>query len=137
VPEKFANRVFGFLVGLGLGPQYIYLLQVRGRKTGRIYSSPVNLLEFEGRPYLVAPRGQTQWVRNAEATGEITLKKGKSRRSYRLRAIPDNGKAEILKLYLERYASAVQRFFPVPDGSDLEDFEQLAARYPVFELLAG
>jgi deazaflavin-dependent oxidoreductase (nitroreductase family) len=137
VPEKFANRVFGFLVGLGMGPQYIYLLQVRGRKTGRIYSSPVNLLEFEGKPYLVAPRGQTQWVRNAEATGEITLKKGKSRRSYRLRAIPDSGKAEILKLYLERYASAVQRFFPVPDGSDLEDFEQLAARYPVFELLAG
>jgi deazaflavin-dependent oxidoreductase (nitroreductase family) len=137
VPEKFANRVFGFLVGLGMGPQYIYLLQVRGRKTGRIYSSPVNLLEFEGKPYLVAPRGQTQWVRNAEATGEITLKKGKSRRSYRLRAIPDSGKAEILKLYLERYAPAVQRFFPVPDGSDLEDFEQLAPRYPVFELVAG
>jgi deazaflavin-dependent oxidoreductase (nitroreductase family) len=136
-PEKFANRVFGFLVGLGMGPQYTYLLQVRGRKTGRIYSSPVNLLEFEGRPYLVAPRGQTQWVRNAEATGEITLKKGKSRRSYRLRAIPDSGKAEILKLYLERYASAVQRFFPVPVGSDLEDFERLAARYPVFELVAG
>src|SRR5579864_4302112 len=69
--EAFFNRAFGYLVGLGLGPGYMRLLQVRGRKTGRVYSSPVNLLEFGGKPYLVAPRGRTQWVRNAEAAGEI------------------------------------------------------------------
>ncbi len=65
------------------------LLQVRGRKTGRIYSSPVNLLQFGGKPYLVAPRGTTQWVRNAEATGEIVLKRGSVRRKYRLRPVSD------------------------------------------------
>src|SRR2546430_9428306 len=115
--EAFFNRAFGFLVGLGVGPAYVQLLQVRGRKTGRLYSSPVNLLEFLGKPYLVAPRGRTQWVRNAEAIGQITLKKGKSRRNYRLRAVPDEDKPEILKLYLESYKSAVQRYFAIPAGS--------------------
>jgi hypothetical protein len=48
------NRAFGFLVGLGLAPGYMQLLQVRGRKSGRMYSSPVNLLHINTRPYLVA-----------------------------------------------------------------------------------
>ena len=83
------NRVFGFLVGLGIGPRYMQILQVRGRKTGRLYSSPVNLLQVKGKSYLVAPRGRTQWVRNSEATGEILLKRGSVQRKYRLRPIPD------------------------------------------------
>ena len=74
--EKLFNRTFGFLVGLGLGPSHIYLLQVRGRKSGKLFSTPVDLLELQGKRYLVAPRGRTQWVRNAEAAGEITLKRG-------------------------------------------------------------
>jgi deazaflavin-dependent oxidoreductase (nitroreductase family) len=133
--EAFFNRAFGFLVGLGIGPDYMRLLQVRGRKTGRIYSSPVNLLEFRGTLVLVAPRGRTQWVRNAEAAREITLKKGKKLAKYRLRAIPDNEKPEILKLYLEKYKSAVQRYFPVPAGSPPESFRGIAENYPVFELI--
>ena len=74
--EKIFNRAFGFLVGLGLGFPYNYLLQVRGRKSGKVYSTPIDLLERNGRRYLVAPRGRTQWVRNAETAGEVTLKKG-------------------------------------------------------------
>jgi deazaflavin-dependent oxidoreductase (nitroreductase family) len=132
--EAFFNRAFGFLVGLGIGPDYMLLLQVRGRKSGRIYSTPVNLLEFGGRPILVAPRGRTQWVRNAETAGEITLEKGSARNQYRLRAIPNNDKPEILKLYLERYRSAVQRYFLVPAGSPVERFRSIAGNYPVFEL---
>ena len=129
------NRVFGFLVGLGIGPAYMRLLQVRGRKTGRVYSSPVNLLQFRGKPYLVAPRGRTQWVRNAEVTGEIVLKRGSAERKYRLRPVPDADKPEILKLYLDSYRSAVQRFFPVRAGSPAESFRPVASSYPVFELL--
>jgi deazaflavin-dependent oxidoreductase (nitroreductase family) len=132
--EAFFNRAFGFLVGLGIGPDYMRLLQVRGRKTGRIYSTPVNLVGFGGKAILVAPRGRTQWVRNAETAGEITLKKGSARNKYRLRAIPDSDKPEILKLYLDKYRSAVQRYFPVPAGSPAERFRGIAANYPVFEL---
>lgn len=132
--EKLFNRVFGMLVGLGLGMRHNYLLKVRGRKTGRIYSTPVNVLEFLGKRFLVAPRGRTQWVRNAETTGEVTLKRGRSRREVRLRAIPESERPEILKEYLERYATTVQRYFPVPAGSPREAFVALAASYPVFEL---
>ena len=130
------NRVFGFLVGVGIGPAYMQLLQVRGRKSGRVYSSPVNVLQFRGTSYLVAPRGRTQWVRNGEATGEIMLKRGSVRSKFRLRPIPDAEKPEILKLYLESYKSAVQRFFPVRAGAPAESFRPIASSYPVFELVA-
>lgn len=133
--EALFNRAFGFLVGLGIAPGYMQLLQVRGRKSGRIYSSPVNLLQFDGKPYLVAPRGATQWVRNAEAAGEIVLKRSSTRRKYRLRPVSDPEKPQILKLYLESYKSAVQRYFPVPAGSPAAAFRDIASNYPVFELI--
>src|SRR5580698_10933687 len=87
--ERLFNRTFGFLVGMGLGFKHNYLLQVRGRKSGKLYSTPIDLLELNGKRFLVAPRGQTQWVRNAEAGGEVTLKKGKTRLKFHLRTIPD------------------------------------------------
>jgi hypothetical protein len=74
-------------------------------------------------------------VRNAQASGEIVLKRGSARRKYRLRPIPDAEKPEILKLYLDSYKSAVQRYFPVPAGSTAAAFHDIAANYPVFELL--
>jgi deazaflavin-dependent oxidoreductase (nitroreductase family) len=132
--EAFFNRTMGFLAGLGIGPAFIYLLQVRGRKSGRIFSTPVNLMEFAGRQVLVAPRGRAQWVRNAEAAGEITLKRGSKRLRYGLRPIADEQKPEILKVYLDRYASAVKKFFPVSPGAPVEAFRPIAGNYPVFEL---
>src|SRR5271168_108419 len=134
--EAVFNRFMGFLAGLGIGPKFIYLLQVRGRKTGRIHSAPVNLMDANGKRFLVAPRGRTQWVRNAEAAGEVTLKRGSSRQNYRRIPIAEADKPEILKTYLDRYANAVQRFFPIPAGSDINKFREIAANYPVFELTA-
>lgn len=134
--EKIFNRVFGFLVGIGLGFSHNYLLQVRGRKSGRIYSTPVDLLELNGRSYLVAPRGRTQWVRNAEAAGEIILKKGSTRRKFRLRAISDVEKPPILKAYLDTFKREVQTYFAIPAGSPLESFAAVATSYPAFELIA-
>jgi deazaflavin-dependent oxidoreductase (nitroreductase family) len=133
--ERVFNRIFGLLVGLGLGLRHNYLLEVRGRKTGRLHSTPIDLLELGGRRFLVAPRGRTQWVRNAEAAGEITLKKGFRRHAYRLRPIPDADKLEILKAYLDRFRMTVQRYFPVPAGSPVEALTGQAAVYPVFELI--
>ena len=95
--EALFNRAMGALVGLGIGPGYMQLLLVRGRKTGRLYSTPVNLLQVGGKSYLVAPRGTTQWVRNAEATREILLKRGRQERKYRLRPVPDPEKPTLLK----------------------------------------
>jgi deazaflavin-dependent oxidoreductase (nitroreductase family) len=133
--EALFNRTFGFLAGLGLAPKFIYLLEVRGRKTGKIYRSPVNLMEIAGKQILVAPRGRTQWVRNAEASNEITLKRAGYRQSFALKAIPDSEKPPILKEYLDRYSSAVKKFFPVPPNSPIDSFRPIAANYPVFELI--
>ena len=135
--ERGFNRVFGFLVGLGLGFSYNYLLEVRGRKSGKIYSTPINLLELGGKRFLVAPRGQTQWVRNAEAAGEVTLKKGSTRKKFRLRPIPDADKPEILKAYLDAFKREVQQYFPVAAGSPASAFASIAQNYPVFELVTG
>ena len=133
--ERLFNRIFGFLVGIGLGFSHNYLLQVRGRKSGKIYSTPVDLLEMKGKKFLVAPRGRTQWVRNAEAAGEITLKKGSRRERFRLRPIADIDKTEILKAYLDSYRREVQRYFPVPAGSPPQAFAEIVQNYPAFELI--
>jgi deazaflavin-dependent oxidoreductase (nitroreductase family) len=133
--EKAFNRVFGFLVGVGIGFSYNYVLQVRGRKSGKMYSTPVNLLERNGKRYLVAPRGRTQWVRNAEAAGEVTLKKGSTLLRFRLHAVPDTEKSALLRAYLNTFKSQVQRYFPVAAGSPAEAFAALTESYPVFELI--
>ena len=134
--EKLFNRTVGLLVGLGLGPSHMYLLQVRGRKTGKLFSTPVDLLELQGKRYLVAPRGRTQWVRNAEAAGEVTLKKGSTRQKFHLRPIPDAEKPQILKAYLDSFKREVQRYFSIPAGSPPEQFVAISTSYPAFELLA-
>jgi hypothetical protein len=133
--EAMFNRTFGFLAGLGLAPSFIYQLEVRGRKSGKISRSPVNLMEVGGKKILVAPRGRTQWVRNAEASNEIILKRASFRRAFSLRPIADADKPPLLKEYLDRYASAVKKFFPVAPGSPANSFRPIAANYPVFELI--
>ena len=133
--EKLFNRSFGFIVGLGLGPAHIYLLQVRGRKSGKLFSTPVDLLELQGKRYLVAPRGRTQWVRNAEAAAAITLKKGGTRQKFHLRQLQNEDKPQILKAYLDSFKREVQRYFPVAAGSPPASFLATGESYPVFELL--
>jgi deazaflavin-dependent oxidoreductase (nitroreductase family) len=133
--ERAFNRAFGFLVGMGLGLPHNYLVQVRGRKSGRVYSTPIDLLEIGGRRYLVAPRGRTQWVRNAEAAGEVVLKKGSTRQRFRVQPVAEQERPELLKAYLDRFKTTVQRYFPVPAGSPPEAFAELAVQYPVFELI--
>jgi len=133
--ERIFNRLFGFFVGVGLGFSYNYLLQVRGRKTGKIYSTPIDLLELNGKRFLVAPRGRTQWVRNAEASGEVKLKKGKTEQQFRVRPLAGSEQLEILKAYLDRFQGEVQRYFPVAAGSPPEAFKDVASSYPAFELI--
>lgn len=133
--DRAINKLFGLFVGLGFGLPHNYLLQVRGRKSGRIYSTPVDLLGRNGKRYLVAPRGYTQWVRNAIASGTISLKKGRRSEEFAVRMLSEDEKPEILKSYLDRYKLTVQRYFPVRAGSPIEAFRPLAGQYPVFELI--
>ena len=124
--EAVFNRAFGWLVGLGLAPGPFYLLEVRGRKSGRIYSTPVDVLSLGDHRFLVAPRGYTQWVRNAKASGVVTLRRGRTADRYKLREVEARDKPVILKAYLDTFRRQVQRFFPVPADSSVEEFATLA-----------
>ena len=134
-PEALFNRLFGVFVRFGLAPRYNYLVEVRGRKTGRVYSAPINVVDVGARRYLVAPRGRTLWVRTAEAAGAVVLQRGSSRRQFPIRVVSGDEKLDILKTYLDRYTLAVQRYVPVRAGSEARAFGEVADRYPVFELL--
>jgi hypothetical protein len=132
--DRVFGRALAFLVRIGLIRGHFYVLEVRGRSSGRIISLPVDLLELNGRRYLVCARGNSNWVRNARAAGEVVLVRALRRRRYAVRELPAVARPPVLKAYLDRFAAEVQRFFPIPKGSAVEAFADLAPRYPVFEL---
>jgi hypothetical protein len=94
----------------------------------------VDPIEFEGHRYLICARGNSNWVRNARTAGEVVLVRATRRRRYAVRELPPAMRSPILKAYLDRFAGEVQRFFPVPKGSPVQAFDDLAPGYPVFEL---
>ena len=132
--ERFFGRALVFLVRNGLVRGHFYVLDVRGRRSGKTISLPVDPLDLGGQRYLVCARGNSNWVRNARAAGEITLVRAMRRRRYATCELPADSRPPILKAYLDHFASEVQRFFPVPKGSPVEVFNDLAPRYPVFAL---
>jgi hypothetical protein len=132
--EYSFGRILVSLIRIGLIRGHFHVLEVRGRKSGRTISLPVDPIEFGGRRYLVCARGDANWVRNARTAGEIVLARAWRRHRYALSELPPGMRPPILKAYLDRFAIEVQRFFPVPKGSPVEAFRELAPRYPVFEL---
>ena len=132
--EHGFGRILVWLIRIGLVRGHFHVLEVRGRKSGRTISLPVDPLEFGGRRYLVCARGNANWVRNARTAGEIVLVRAWRRRRFTLNELPPDRRPPILKAYLDRFAAEVQRFFPIPKGSAVEAFDDLAPHYPVFEL---
>jgi deazaflavin-dependent oxidoreductase (nitroreductase family) len=138
-PGWFTNHVFNPVVaGLtraGISVMGSRVLEVRGRKTGEPRRTPVNLLDFEGGRYLVAPRGHTQWVRNLRASGEGRLWLGRRSEPFTATELPDGEKPRLLRAYLKRWKAEVGVFFGGvgPDSSD-EELLRIAPDHPVFRL---
>ena len=132
--ESLTNKAIGLLARLGIGPKYLYLLEVRGRRSGKAYTTPVNLMDLNGHRYLVGARGHTAWSKNAQAAGAVTLRRGFRSQQYRVVPLPDETKPEVLKAYLDRYQRDVQRFFAVSAGSPVNAFAAIAKMHPVFEI---
>lgn len=121
-PGWLLRRVVNPLIArLGMTP----VLAVRGRKTGRWHIVPVNVLEYGGQRYLVAPRGETDWVRNLRAAGEGELRwRGRVER-FRAAEVPDAEKPPLIEAYLQRWGAQVRaQFAALPDPAD----------HPVFRL---
>jgi deazaflavin-dependent oxidoreductase (nitroreductase family) len=132
--ERWFGAVLMSLIRIGLVRGHFYVLEVRGRKSGATIALPVDPIEVDGRRYLVCARGETQWVRNARAAGEVALVRAGRRQRFAARELMTEMRPPILKAYLDSFAREVQRFFPVPKGSAVDAFNDLAPRYPVFEL---
>lgn len=68
---RMVNRVFLVMTRLGIGKGYRHILTVRGRKTGRPFSNPVDVMQSDGQRWLVAAYGVTSWVRNTRKAGQV------------------------------------------------------------------
>lgn len=133
VVKSVANPVLGLLIGrLGMTPGGAHLLEVRGRLTGEPRTVPVNPLTLKGHRYLVAPRGETEWVRNLRASGEGTLRVGRTRERILARELPDADKPPVLRAYLDRWHGQVRAQFGVPKDASPEQLAEIAANHPVF-----
>jgi deazaflavin-dependent oxidoreductase (nitroreductase family) len=127
------NAAVAALVKRGFSVWGSRLLYVRGRTSGEWRSTPVNLLTHAGSKYLVAPRGQTQWVRNLRAAGGGELKVGRKVERFTASELADEQKPDVLRAYLKRWKLEVGVFFDgvdanAPDSRLLE----IAPGYPVF-----
>ena len=134
VTRRVMNPLVAFLTRRGLPLAGSAVLGVPGRTTGEMRTTPVNPLTHDGVRYLLAARGQTQWVRNLRVSGWAELTVG--RRTERVTAREITEPAEIvpvLRAYLKAWAWEVGAFFEGvgADASD-EELAAIADRHPVF-----
>ncbi len=132
--RRIVNRTIILMLKFGIAPGSYYLLTVTGRKTGRVYSVPVVLVEEGNARWLVAPYGEVDWVKNARASGRVNLVGRKWSGDFAMRELPPEESAGILKKYLEVYP-ITKPYFVARAGSDKEEFVQEARSKPVFELI--
>jgi len=101
---SIVNPIIHFLVlqfGLGTsGDQdFLRILRVHGRKSGRIYETPIRIAIMNGRRYMMSMLGETQWVRNLRSAGEAQLLAGRSVEQVRVDEIYGEKKATFLAWY--------------------------------------
>jgi deazaflavin-dependent oxidoreductase (nitroreductase family) len=136
--DQAFNRAVAALTRIGVSVWGSRILHVRGRTTGSWRTTPVNLLRHDGRRYLVAPRGQTQWVRNLRAAGGGELHVGRRVERFTATELPDQVKPPVLRAYLNRWGWEVGRFFDgVSESADDAALLQIAPEFPVFALEAA
>ncbi|WP_029114056.1 nitroreductase/quinone reductase family protein [Mycobacterium sp. URHB0044] len=134
---KGANGFFRFLAEAGIGIAGTRAVRVRGRKTGKLRGVVVNLMTVDGRDYLVSPRGNTQWARNARAAGRLEMGPRWRRREFRVIELADDAKPDLLKRYVQRWYWEVKGHVGglTPESTDAE-LRAAAPSLPVFELRA-
>jgi deazaflavin-dependent oxidoreductase (nitroreductase family) len=137
-PGWFTAHVFNPMVAglnrLGLGIAGSETLAVRGRKSGEMRTNPVNPFELDGRTYLLAPRGTTQWTRNLRAAGEGELRRGRRVRRFHATEVPDADKLPLLRLYMEKWSWEVKGFLGIDADAPDEELRRIAPDHPAFLL---
>ncbi|KYH42889.1 nitroreductase/quinone reductase family protein [Branchiibius sp. NY16-3462-2] len=133
--ERFFNRLMSRLAKHGFGPMGMQQLIVRGRSSGQERTAAVNPLPLDGSLYLVAARGETQWVRNARASRTVVLRKRSRRSAYVIEQVKGDEAVAVLRTYLKKWGFEVKSFFDGvgPDAS-AADLAAAAEVHPVFRL---
>jgi deazaflavin-dependent oxidoreductase (nitroreductase family) len=131
--RRVANVLMRQLLRLNLAPRTTVLLTVPGRRSGRPRSTPVILVEEDGKRWLVAPYGPVGWVRNARAAGQVQLSRGRHSETVRLKELAAEAAAPILKAYLER-VPITRPYFDVTPDAPIAAFAAEASKHPVFQV---
>jgi len=130
------NATVARLTRMGISVYGSRVLAVRGRSSGEWRTTPVNPLTLtDGTRYLVAPRGNAQWVRNLRVSGTGELRVGRRTEPFRATEVEDDDKPAILREYLKRWKFEVGVFFDGVDASaPTEKLREIAPGYPVFRV---
>jgi hypothetical protein len=133
---RFFNEVVRGLAEVGVGIGGTKALRVRGRKTGKRRGVVINLLTVDGKDYVVSPRGNTQWARNARAAGAVELGPRWRTRPVPIAEVDDDAKPPLLKSYLDRWFWQVKGHVAgLTPQSSVEEMRAAAPSIPVFEVL--
>ncbi|MFC5064765.1 nitroreductase family deazaflavin-dependent oxidoreductase [Actinomycetospora atypica] len=133
ITRRIMNPAVALFTRLGLPLAGSAVLGHRGRVSGELRTTPVNPLTLDGTRYLVAARGQTQWVRNVRAAGTAQLTVGRRTEQIGVREVTGPEVVPVLRAYLKAWAWEVGAFFEGV-GADSTDAElaAIAPRHPVF-----
>ncbi|MCW2688866.1 MAG: hypothetical protein JWR37_3756 [Mycobacterium sp.] len=133
---RLGNEIIRALAELGISISGTRALRVRGRKTGKRRGVVINLLSVDGKDYVVSPRGNTQWARNARAAGVVELGPRWHSRPIAIAEVADEAKPELLRRYLDRWYWEVKGHVAglTPQSSEHE-LRAAAPSIPVFELV--
>jgi hypothetical protein len=133
---RAANELIRWLAEAGISIAGTRALRVRGRKTGKLRGVVINLLTVDDRDYVVSPRGNTQWARNARAAGVVEMGPQWRSRQVRIAEVADDAKPQLLKRYLDRWYWEVKGHVAglTPQSTD-DEIRAAAPSIPVFELL--
>ena len=134
---RAGNEVIRWLAEAGVSIAGTRALRVRGRKTGKLRGVVINLLRVDGRDYVVSPRGNTQWARNARAAGSVETGPRWRSREVRIAEVADDAKPQLLRRYLGRWYWEVKGHVGglTPESTD-DEMRAAASSIPVFELLS-
>jgi deazaflavin-dependent oxidoreductase (nitroreductase family) len=127
-----------FAVGrLGLDHDGVRVLEVKGRTSGLWRATPVRVLDLDGQQYLVAPQGETQWVRNLRVQRRGRLRLGGAVTDFQAEELSDQDKVPVLRAYFRRWWSQAARLttLTAPDVPDAQVM-RAAPLHPVFRLMS-
>ena len=131
---RLINSWFQTLTKLGLGASYRHTLTVPERQTGRLHSTPVDVIEVGGHRWLVAGYGPASWVLNTRSCGEVTLSRGSHSDTFKV----EEAGAEDAIPVLRKYIAEIRATRPYFDATQNSSDEAVAAELPkhaVFRLL--